>query len=189
MLSAPSWSARRHASRSSAMVHCCGWIVTPTLNRLGSLVVAPWAFCMDAELIPHEVDLASADPDFWRRYHVFRRIRHAENRPDDPLLPDYLEEKRLIASLKFEINACFEVVDKGEIVGWLRTAVTRPGAPGYEENRDFFWCFGSVVEPYRRRGIASSWLPIVVELMDRFGCRVVTFDSEEESGHAFMKWL
>ena len=120
---------------------------------------------------------------------MFRRIRHAENRPDDPLLPDDLEEKRLIASLKFEINACFEVVDKGEMVGWLRTAVTRPGAPGYEENRDFFWCFGSVVEPYRRRGIASSWLPIVVELMDRFGCRVVTFDSEEESGHAFMKWL
>src|ERR1700674_1080595 len=32
MLSTPWSSARRHASRSCWMVHCCGWIVTPILN-------------------------------------------------------------------------------------------------------------------------------------------------------------
>ncbi len=103
--------------------------------------------------------------------------------------PDDLERKRLLAWLRFEINVCYEVVDNGEMVGFMRTAVPRPGAPGYEENRAFLWCFGSLLETYRRRGIASRCLPILVELMDRFGCRVVTFASEEEGGHAFLKWL
>src|SRR6266446_2308554 len=34
MLSTPSSSARRQAARNSWMVHCCGWMVTPTLNGL-----------------------------------------------------------------------------------------------------------------------------------------------------------
>lgn len=144
---------------------------------------------MTTDLIPHEVDLDSAREEFWRRYHAFRRARHAETRPDDWYLPDDFEEQRLQAKLKFEINVCYEVVRDGEMVAWLRTAVTRPGAPGYEQNRDFFWCFASVLAPYRRQGIARSFMPIVVELMDRFGCRVVTSESEQESGHAFFKWL
>src|SRR2546428_13100529 len=36
MLSTPSSSVRRHASRSSWIVHCCGWMITPTLNGLVS---------------------------------------------------------------------------------------------------------------------------------------------------------
>lgn len=144
---------------------------------------------MTAALASHEIDLASADQAFWRRYHVFRRIRHAETRPEDPIRPDDVEEKRLLATLRLEINVCYEVVDKGEMVGWLRTAVARPGTPGYEQNREFLWCFGSVLAPYRRRGIATGWLPIVVELMDRLRCRVVTFESEEPSGQAFLEWL
>ena len=105
------------------------------------------------------------------------------------MVPDDLERKRLLARLRFEINVCYELVRDGEMIGWLRTAVTRPGAPGYEENRQFFWCYGSVLEPYRRQRIASRCLPIVVDLMDRLGCRVVTFESDQESGHAFLKWL
>jgi mycothiol synthase len=41
----------------------------------------------------------------------------------------------------------------------------------------------------RRRGIGSSWLPLLVELMDAHGCTVVGFGTEEPSGHAFLKWL
>jgi GNAT superfamily N-acetyltransferase len=144
---------------------------------------------MVTDLIPHEVDLNSAGADFWRRYHEFRRVRHAETRPDDPILPDDVERNRLLASLKYEINDCFEVVRDGEMVGWLRTAVTRPGAPGYEENRLFLWCYGSVLAPYRRQGIGRRWLLLVLDVMDRHGCTFVTLESEEDSGHAFLKWL
>src|ERR1051325_8539679 len=107
MLSTPSASARRQASRSSAMVHCCGWMVTPTLKRLGSRAVAPCASGMVNDLIPREVDLNPAGADFWRRYHEYRRLRHAETRPEDPILPDDADRERLLAALKYEVNDCF----------------------------------------------------------------------------------
>src|SRR5713101_1463022 len=189
MLSTPRASARRHASRSSVIVHCCGWIVTPTLKRLRSRSVAPCPSVMANDLIPHEVDLNSAGEDFWRRYHVFRRARHDEVRPDDPIFPDDLERMRVLSDQTFEINHAFEVVDDGQMVSWLRSAVTKPGAPGYEANRYYLWCTFSVLAPYRRRGIGRSHLPLLLEVMERDGCHTLTMESEEESGHAFLGWL
>src|SRR6266704_5457773 len=104
MLSTPSASARRHASRSSVIVHCCGWIVTPTLKRLRSRSVAPCASVMANDLIPHGIDLNSAGNDFWRRYHAFRRVRHDEVRPEDPFYPDDLERTRILSAPNFEIT-------------------------------------------------------------------------------------
>src|SRR5689334_3494677 len=189
MLSTPSSSARRHASRSSVIVHCCGWMVAPTLNRLGSRAVAPWAFCMITDLIPQAIDMRSAGEDFWQRYHEFRRARHSEARPEDPIAPDEVERRRLVDSLRYEINDSYEVVSGGRMVAFLRTAVTRPGVPGYEDNRQFLWCYGAVLEPYRRQGLGRRLLPLVLDVMDRHGCTYVTFESDEDSGHAFIKWL
>src|SRR5256886_2815442 len=156
MLSTPSASARRHASRSSLIVHCCGWIVTPTLKRLRSRSMAPCASVMANDLIPREIDLNSAGDDFWRRYHAFRRVRHDEVRPEDPFYPDKLERMRILSDQKFEVNHAFEVVHDDEMVSWFRSAVTKPGAPGHDTNRYFLWCTFSVLAPYRRRGIARS---------------------------------
>jgi GNAT superfamily N-acetyltransferase len=144
---------------------------------------------MANDLIPHEVDLNSAGDDFWRRYHVFRRARHDEVRPEDPFFPDDLERGRLISYQKFEVNHAFEVVHDGEMVSWFRSAVTRPGAPGYDSNRYFLWCELSVLAPFRRRGIGRSHVPLLLELMDRDGCHTLSMDSEEDSGHAFLRWL
>ncbi|TMD79162.1 MAG: GNAT family N-acetyltransferase [Chloroflexi bacterium] len=144
---------------------------------------------MANDLIPREIDLNSAGDDFWRRYHAFRRVRHDEVRPEDPFYPDELERMRILSDQKFEVNHAFEVVHDDEMVSWFRSAVTKPGAPGYDTNRYFLWCTFSVLAPYRRRGIARSHLPLLLELMDRDGCRTVTLESEEESGHAFLQWL
>jgi GNAT superfamily N-acetyltransferase len=144
---------------------------------------------MANELIPREVDLNSAGEDFWRRYHVFRRARHDEVRPDDPIFPDDVERMRVLSDQTFEINHAFEVIDDGQMVSWFRSAVTKPGAPGYEANSYYLWCTFSVLAPYRRRGIGRSHLPLLLEVMERDGCRTVTMESEEESGHAFLGWL
>jgi len=144
---------------------------------------------MANDLIPHEVDLDSAGEDFWRRYHAHRRVRHAETRPDDPFLPDDLERQRVLHDRKFEVVHAFEVVQGEEMAAWFVSYTAKPGAPGYEENRAFLWCRFSVLAPYRRKGIARSFLPLIVDLMESHGCRTLTMDTEEESGHAFMKWL
>ena len=144
---------------------------------------------MANDLIPREVDLNSAGEDFWRRYHVFRRARHDEVRPNDPIFPDDVERMRVLSDQTFEINHAFEVVDGGRMVSWFRSAVTKPGAPGYEANGDYLWCTFSVLAPYRRRGIGRSHLPLLLKVMERDGCRTVTIESEEDSGHAFLRWL
>ncbi len=51
---------------------------------------------MTTRWTPVEVDAAKATPDFWARYHAFRRLRHAETRPDDPITPDDVVEKEMI---------------------------------------------------------------------------------------------
>jgi len=144
---------------------------------------------MANDLIPHEVDLDSAGEDFWRRYHVFRRVRHDEVGPEDPFFPDEVERIRILGKQKFEINHAFEVVHDDEMVSWFRSAVTKPGAPGYDTNRYFLWCTFSVLAPFRRQGIGRSHLPLLLELMDRDGCHTLTMESEEESGDAFLLWL
>ncbi len=144
---------------------------------------------MANDLIPHEVNLDSADSEFWRRYHAFRRARHDEVRPDDPVIPDETDRMHMLHDRKFDTVHGFEVVDGGEMVSWFTASTTKPGAPGYEKNRDFLWCRFSVLATHRRRGLGRAHMPLIVELMDRHGNRIVTFETEEESGNAFLRWL
>ena len=77
----------------------------------------------------------------------------------------------------------------GEMISWFRAETVSPTSPEYETNRDFLWANWEVRSDRRRQGIGSSWLPVVLELMDHHGCRTLTLEAEEESGHAFLRWL
>ncbi|TMB90404.1 MAG: hypothetical protein E6J18_10955 [Chloroflexi bacterium] len=144
---------------------------------------------MISNLVPVAVDTQTASKDFWARYHAYRRIRHAETRPDDPLQPDHLVEQRMKREDPFEFEHRYEISRDGQMMSYLIAATGRPGSPGYDSNKDFMWADASVHPDFRRRGIGRSWIPLIVELMDRHGCTTLTTGSEEESGHAFLKWL
>ncbi len=138
---------------------------------------------------PVEVDAAKATPDFWARYHAFRRLRHAETRPDDPITPDDVVEKEMIRKDPNDVHLYYEVVGDGEMLSWLTASATRPEAPEYESNKHLLWADGSVHRDHRRMGIGRSWIPLILEIMDRNSYTTVGFGTEEESGHAFLKWL
>jgi GNAT superfamily N-acetyltransferase len=42
---------------------------------------------------------------------------------------------------------------------------------------------------HRRRGIGRSWIPLVLEIMERYSYTTVGIEGEEASGHAFLKWI
>jgi GNAT superfamily N-acetyltransferase len=144
---------------------------------------------MVKDLVLAPVDPNSASADFWRRYHEFRRDRHAETRPEDPILPDDVEETIMRSDRRFEIFYRHEIARNGEMVSWFGCSTIKPGAPGYEANRHLMSADIAVRRDHRRRGIGRSWLPLLLELMDRHGCTVLTLDTHEESGHAFLQWL
>jgi GNAT superfamily N-acetyltransferase len=141
------------------------------------------------ELVPALVDPKTADRAFWSRYHAYRRLRQEETRPEDPIRPDDQVEARMKRDDPFEIVYLYEIARDGEIWSWFRGACPRPGTPEYESNKQFFSADCSVRSDLRRRGIGASWLPLIVELMDRHGCTILNADTEEESGHAFLRWL
>jgi mycothiol synthase len=144
---------------------------------------------MRSELRPVAIDPKSAGPEFWQRYHAYRRLRHAETRPDDPIRPDDVDEKRMRRDDPLETHHYHEIARDGVILSWFSTSNATPGSPGYESNKHIFEAYWSVHPDHRRQGIGGSWLPLVLELMDRNGCTVLSTGADEDSGHAFIKWL
>lgn len=138
---------------------------------------------------PVEVDTKSAGPDFWARYHAYRRLRHAEIRPDDPITPDNVVEGEMMREDPHEIHFRYEISAGDQMLSWFSAGATKPGAPGYETNKHLLWADGSVHRDHRRRGIGRRWIPVVLEIMDRNSYTKVGAGTEEASGHAFLKWL
>jgi len=85
---------------------------------------------MVQNVVPVEVNPNSADADFWRRYHAFRRERHAETRPDDPVRPDELEEQHMKHERPFDIIHRYEISEGGRMLSWFTASTVKPGAPG-----------------------------------------------------------
>ncbi|HET9410457.1 MAG TPA: hypothetical protein VFO75_01115 [Candidatus Dormibacteraeota bacterium] len=135
------------------------------------------------------VDANSASPEFWARYHAFRRARHLERRPEDPIVPDEAEEARMKRPHEFEIQYRYELARDGHMLSSFFCSTAKPGVPGYATNRHLMGADWEVAREHRRRRIGASWLPLVLELMERHGCTTLTLDTYEESGRAFLEWL
>ena len=138
---------------------------------------------------PAPVDPATAERDFWERYHAFRRARQEAARPDDPLNNDAEEEALLTRHDPFQFHERFEVTRDGEMVGWFEGTGVPPTSPEYETNKHLYDADLYVLPSRRRSGVGSSFLPVIVRMMDRHGATTVGFWAEEESGHEFLKWV
>jgi len=134
-------------------------------------------------------DPATASAEDWARYHAYRRLRQAELRPDDPLLPDAVEERLMKHDDPFEVVKRFGVHEGGRLVGFLYVDWWRENAPGYEENAKYIWAFGEVLGPSRRQGIGTAMARAVLDLMLAADKSVLTTRGEEEDGYGFLRWL
>ncbi len=100
-----------------------------------------------------------------------------------------MEESKLRQAHNYEILYRYEIASDGEMLSWFGCSTIKPGAPGYDSNRHILNAGAEVRRDHRRQGIGRSWLPVLVELMERHGCTVLSLSTEEEAGHAFLKWL
>lgn len=130
-----------------------------------------------------------ATAEQWRRFHAFRRQRHLEHRPDEPLEPDELAEKELRFPDSFNYNRRFTATLDDRVVSVLRTNAVRPESPEYPSSRHLAWGHAWVLRDHRRRGVGRGWIPTVVDVMDEYGATVLSTSAEEEDDHAFLRWL
>jgi GNAT superfamily N-acetyltransferase len=130
-----------------------------------------------------------ATPDDWRRYHAFRRRRHAEERPDEPLRPNGVVETLLARDSPQMTETSHVVLDGDEMVAALTTERTRPESPDYPTNRHLMWMDVWVLNAHRHRGIARDLLPVVLAEMDEHGTTVLSAVAAVERGQAFIGHL
>jgi GNAT superfamily N-acetyltransferase len=144
---------------------------------------------MVGDLKQTPVDPNTADRAFWKRYHELRQLRHDETRPDDPNLPADMEEQQMKRNDPFRIKHRHEMSRDGVMLSWLYCEAVTPGTPEYEEWKQFFEADIYVKADHRRQGIATSWLPLVAQLMDSHGCTILHLYGELESGRGFLEWM
>ena len=144
---------------------------------------------MVGEVVPAPVDPARAGRAFWKRYHAFRRTRQEASRPDDPLTTDADEEALMKRPDPFQFHERFEVFRDGTMLGWFEGTAPKPESPEYATNKHLYDAELYVLPEHRRRGVASSFLPVLDEQMDRHGATTAGFWAEEQSGHEFLKWV
>ncbi len=144
---------------------------------------------MVGELVPVRVEPATADASFWKRFHELRRVRDAELDPDDPIEPDAQVEMRMKRPDPFDIRHYYEMSRDGVMISWFSSDSSAPASPEYATNKHLFWVGAYVRPEHRRKGVASQWLPVIVQLMREHGSTVVGSSVVHESGRAFLEWL
>jgi len=140
-------------------------------------------------MVPVRVDPATADGNFWKRYHELRRVRQKELRPDDPVQPDDEVEARMKKENPFEFRHYYEISRDGVMLSSLYGESVTPKNEEYETNKHLFWADVYVRPDARRQGVGARWLPVIAKLMDESGSSVLGVSTEEESGHGFLTWL
>jgi GNAT superfamily N-acetyltransferase len=132
---------------------------------------------------------ASASPEEWKAYHDFRHQRHEEERPEDPETPDDVVERRLMRGDPYMADHRWLVFRDGRAVAELYAGTMTPLSPEYETNKHLVFADAWVLREARRQGIGSGWIPVLVGLMERSGARLLTVDTHDDAGHAFLRRL
>jgi mycothiol synthase len=144
---------------------------------------------MSGELTPRRLDPATADAAAWRGFHELRRMHEKERRPDDPIQPDEEVEARMKKGNPFDQQYWYVMERDGVAVSSFSGETVTPRNAEYETNKHLFWADLFVRPEARRQGIASRWLPVIVEVMEKHGCTVLGFYAEDEPGHEFLRWM
>ncbi len=143
---------------------------------------------MTVQLLPFAPRLASERE--WAMYHRFRRVRHQERDPDDPLLDDRTTEKLMRRrdpeweSLYF---AAIEEEAPDALLGWVGIDVTREGALTHETNGHMAWADVEILAPHRRQGIGRTLLAKAVEIARERGRTLLVGGTKEADGRGFIE--
>jgi GNAT superfamily N-acetyltransferase len=142
-----------------------------------------------SHLVPTEINPRTASREWWQRYHAYRQFRHVEVHPEDPFVPDEINEAWNMRDDPLHYRRIYCIDDGKQVVSTLLAFADQPGTPEYEGNKHLLRVEGDVLKEFRRRGLGSRWAPTVLGLMNEYGSTVLTISSEEDDGHGFLKRL
>lgn len=142
-----------------------------------------------------EIEIVPFDPHGapraeWTRFHRFRRLRHQEREPEDPIRGDANVEASMRQpeiQWKETQAAAINAEDPEEQVGILWLEVVKEESPDYEENKHMAWAYVEVLAPHRRQGIGMRLLAEAVRRAKDLNRTLLIMYSDEDDGKAFLE--
>lgn len=141
---------------------------------------------MDVQVVPFDPETAAREE--WVRYHAYRRIRHTEVDPEDPIASDATVEGWMRRPHPHWRSIRLEVLDPEPphgMIGEIYLELTRPDSPSHETNKHIAWLGVELVRRHRRSGLGTALLPHLVTLAHEHGRSVLQSWCQEEDGKAF----
>lgn len=141
---------------------------------------------MDIQVVPFDPGTASREE--WRRFHTYRRARHMETDPEDPIWEDEtIERFERHPNPQWDWRRLI-VLDRHRpdvYIGEVYLEFSRPGTETHEQNAHIAHGWIGLLKPYRRRALGSRLLPKIVELAREHGRTILQSWCEETDGKAF----
>jgi len=147
---------------------------------------------LETQTCPVEVrffDPHAASPALWARYHHYRRLRAEEDLPGEPVLSDADFEHIVLKPWPLIESRRFIALRADEVDANLYVESVREGSTDYETRMPFIKLGGGVLQPLRRRGIATSLLRPLLDFMRAQRKRTATLDVHSAEAHAFLGTL
>lgn len=145
---------------------------------------------MKIDIVP--LDPETATREEWARYHAYRRQRHEETDPGDPIIDDTSLEalwKRPDPQFKNRRFAVLAPDDPETQIGYLEFSVFKEDGPSYKGNEHLAQANIALLDPYRRKGLGKDLLAKVAELAEEHAKSRLIGSSDEEDGKAFARDL
>jgi GNAT superfamily N-acetyltransferase/L-amino acid N-acyltransferase YncA len=146
-------------------------------------------FASEATIEVIAFDAMAANQAQWNQFHAYRRARHAESRPGDPLLSDQDIEDDERDPDPYADHLRWVAAHHNRIVGNVETYLLRPSSPDFAERARFLHAYGAVLRPWRGRGIGTKLVAQVHGLMLAHAKTILTLSAQEPDGHGFLRHI
>jgi GNAT superfamily N-acetyltransferase len=125
----------------------------------------------------------------WDQFHAYRRARHEETWPDEPIFSDSETEEDERDPDPHGDHLCWVAVKQDGIVGSVASYLRYPDSPGFAERARFLHAYGAVLKSWRGRGIGTHLLAQIHGLMLTHAKTILTLSTDEPDGHGFLRHI
>ena len=139
----------------------------------------------------HPLDIPKMSEEQWQDLLNVRSVFAVEYRPDDPV-PSHEEQRQFLSKtpeLRDQVVFWLIYDDNATVVGFCTLAHPKPENPDYEANKDRVYVEPVVLAPYRRQGVGTQLLPLMLDFAQKVGASWIEGDTKFESGFRFAEKL
>ena len=136
---------------------------------------------------PYQLDIPKMSEQQWHDLLNARTEFAIEFRTDDPV-PSYEEQRQIISKipeLRNDVVIWIFYDDEANVVGYCFMQHPKPENPDYDANKDRIYVEPVVLARYRRQGVGTQFLPLLVNYAKSVGASWIQWDTKFESGFRF----